>query len=73
MRIAFSVDLLGGYAKYVETGEGVRCGSCGSGSIGLRLRTIADVFDFTFGFAIMERANGTTVRQRIGSHFNEVC
>jgi hypothetical protein len=32
-------------------------------------RTIADIFYFSLGFAIMERADGTTVRQRIGSHF----
>lgn len=32
-------------------------------------RTTADIFDFTLGFAFVERAGGTTVRQRIGSHF----
>lgn len=35
-------------------------------------RTIADIFDFTFGFAFVERAGGTTVRQRIVSHFGRM-
>lgn len=35
-------------------------------------RTIADVVDFTLGFAIMERAGSTAMRQGIGSHFGKV-
>lgn len=35
------------------------------GSMG---HTIADVFNFTLGFTIVESANGTTVRQIIGGH-----
>lgn len=46
----------------------VRCGGCDGGSLG---RTIADVFDLTLGFTIMKGANGTTVRERVESHFVE--
>lgn len=53
------MNLVGGYAKYVETGEVVRHPYCGPGSIG---RTITDGFDFTLGFSLVERAHGTTMR-----------